>query len=183
MVREVIVANTYQLKSVGVPGKKTDKIDAAKLAEKLKAQVVSGVQQIVPVTIPPNEIRDPHALFATYRTLRKEIGQTKNRVHSILKENLYLFTKEFIFGKKNRKEIRVISEDEVLSFQINLLMDSLERLEETFEQVVEWKGTPRIPPPSHYTAALSDYAVIPLSLGISAFSPQDKCKNCPFCGS
>jgi hypothetical protein len=29
-----IVVNTYQLKSVGVPGKKTDKLDAAKLAEK-----------------------------------------------------------------------------------------------------------------------------------------------------
>jgi hypothetical protein len=42
MVGEVVVANTCQLKSVGVPGKKTDKIDAAKLAEKLKAQAVSG---------------------------------------------------------------------------------------------------------------------------------------------
>jgi transposase len=137
MVREVIVANTYQLKSVGVPGKKTDKLDAAKLAEKLKAQVVSGVKQIVPVTIPPKEIRDLRALFATYRTLRKEIGQTKNRIHSLLKENLYPFTKEFIFGKKSRKEIRLISEDEILTFQINLLMDSLERLEETFEKVVD----------------------------------------------
>jgi len=58
LVQQVIVANTYQLKSVGIPGKKTDKLDAAKLAEKLKAQVVSGVQQIVPVTVPPKEIRD-----------------------------------------------------------------------------------------------------------------------------
>jgi transposase len=126
LVKEVIVANTYQLKSVGVPGKKTDKIDAAKLAEKLKAQVISGVQQIVPVTIPPKEIRDLRALFATYRTLRKEIGRTKNRIHSLLKENLYPFTKEYIFGKKTRKQIRAISSDAVLSFQINLLMDAPE---------------------------------------------------------
>jgi transposase len=40
LVKEVIVANTYQLKSVGIAGKKTDKLDAAKLAEKLKAQVI-----------------------------------------------------------------------------------------------------------------------------------------------
>jgi transposase len=86
LVREVIVANTYQLKSVGVPGKKTDKLDAARLAEKLKAQVVSGVQQIVPVTVPPKEIRDLRALFASYRTLRKEIGRTKNRIHSFLED-------------------------------------------------------------------------------------------------
>jgi transposase len=137
MVKEVIVANTYQLKSVGVPGKKTDKIDAAKLADKLKAQVVSGVQQIVPVTVPPREIRDLRALFATYRTLRKEIGRTKNRIHSLLKENLYPFTKEYIFGKKSRKAIRKISQDGILTFQINLLMDILEKLEESFECLVE----------------------------------------------
>jgi len=136
LVKEVIIANTYQLKSVGIPGKKTDKIDALKLAGKLKAQVISGVQQIVPVTIPSKEIRDLRALFATYRSLRKEIGQVKNRIHSLLKENLYPFTKEYIFGKKTRIEIRKISSDYLLTFQINLLMDTLERLEEAFEKLV-----------------------------------------------
>ena len=136
LVKDVIVANTYQLKSVGIPGKKTDKLDAAKLAEKLKAQVVSNVQQIIPVTIPPKEIRDLRALFASYRILRKEIGCTKNRIHSLLKENLYPFTKEYIFGKKTRKGIRNISPDYILSFQINMFMDTLEYLEETFEKLV-----------------------------------------------
>ena len=136
LVKEVIVANTYQLKSVGIPGKKTDKLDAFKLAEKLKAQAVSGVQQIVPVIAPPKEIRDIRALFATYGTLRKEIGRTKNRIHSLLKENLYPFTKEYIFGKKTRKEIRGITGYTVLSFQINLLMDTLEHLEEAFDKLV-----------------------------------------------
>ena len=136
LVKEVIVANTYQLKSVGIPEKKTDKLDAFKLAEKLKAQAVSGVQQIVPVIIPPKEIRDIRALFATYGTLRKEIGRTKNRIHSLLKENLYPFTKEYIFGKKTRKAIRDISSDAVLAFQINMLMDTLEHLEETFDKLI-----------------------------------------------
>lgn len=136
LVKDVIVANTYQLKSIGIPGKKTDKLDASKLAEKLKVQVISGVQQIVPVTVPPKEIRDLRALFATYRTLRKEIGQTKNRIHSLLKENLYPYTKEYIFGKKTRRVIRNITTDYILMFQINLLMDSLEHLEETFEKLV-----------------------------------------------
>jgi transposase len=136
LVKEVIVANTYQLKSIGISGKKTDKLDAVKLSERLKTQIISGVQQIVPVTIPPKEIRDLRALFATYRTLRKEIGRTKNRIHSLLKENLYPYTKEYIFGVKARKEIRIISDDVILSFQINLLMDTLEHVEETFEKLV-----------------------------------------------
>ena len=136
MVREVIIANTYQLKSIGIPGKKTDKLDAAKLAEKLKVQIISGVQQIIPVTILSKEIRDLRALFASYRILRKEIGATKNRIHSLLKENLYPFTKEYIFGKKTRKEIRKITTDSVLLFQINMFMDTLEQLEETFENLI-----------------------------------------------
>ena len=135
LVKEIIVANTFQLKSIGIATKKTDKIDAVKLAEKLKVQIVSDVQQIAPVTIPPKEIRDLRALFATYRILRKEIVITKNRIHSLLKENLYPFTKEYIFGKKTRKEIRNISCDHVLSFQINLLMDSLENLEEKIDNL------------------------------------------------
>jgi len=135
-IKKVIVANTYQLKSVGIPGKKTDKLDASKLAEKLKAEVISGVQQIVPVTIPPKEIRDLRALFATYRILRKEICCTKNRIHSLLKENLYPFTKEYIFGKKTRLAIRKITKDYLLSFQINLFMDTLEQLEASFDKLV-----------------------------------------------
>jgi transposase len=137
LVRETLVANTYQLKSVGIPKKKTDKIDAVKLAEKLKTQVISGVSRIVPVTVPPKETRSLRSLFATYRTLRKEIGRTKNRIHSLLKENLYPFTKEYIFGKKSRETVRGIGEDPVLRFQINLLMDTLEQLEGTFEKLVD----------------------------------------------
>ena len=137
LVKEIIVANTFQLKSIGIAAKKTDKIDAVKLAEKLKVQIVSGVQQIVPVTVPPKEIRDLRALFATYRILRKEIGITKNRIHSLLKENLFPFTKEYIFGKKARIEIRNISNDIVLSFQINTLMDTLEYMEKKFDGLVD----------------------------------------------
>jgi transposase len=131
----VIVANTYQLKTISITDKKTDKIDAEKLARMLKLQFLGGEQLITPVTIPPKEIQDLRALFATYRTLRKQVGQTKNRIHSLLKENLFPFTKEYIFGKKTRKTIRVISQDPVLSFQINLLMDTLEQHEEAFDRL------------------------------------------------
>jgi hypothetical protein len=57
LVKEIIVANTYQLKSAGLPGKKTGKLDAYKPAEKLKTQAVSGVRQIIPAAIPPKKYR------------------------------------------------------------------------------------------------------------------------------
>jgi transposase len=134
-VGKVIIANTYQLKEAGPKQKKTDKIDAFKLAQKLKAELMSGVQQIKPVYIPPKEYQSLRALFASYRILRKEITITKNRIHSLLKENLYPFTKEYIFGKKSREEIRHIADDEILSFQINLFMDALEGLEAKFDEL------------------------------------------------
>jgi transposase len=50
-----------------------------------------------------------------------------------LKERLYGFTQEEIFGRKSRERIREIPADPVLRFQINQLMDRLERDEADVE--------------------------------------------------
>jgi hypothetical protein len=52
---------------------------------------------------PPKEVRDLRALFSTYRLSRKRTTRTKNRIHPLLKENLYGFTREEIFGKASRR--------------------------------------------------------------------------------
>ncbi|MDR1248892.1 MAG: hypothetical protein LBK63_06280 [Treponema sp.] len=57
----------------------------------LKLRFLGGERLIVPVTAPTKEISDVRALFATYRIIRKQIAQTKNRIHSLLKENLFPF--------------------------------------------------------------------------------------------
>jgi transposase len=137
-VKEVIVANTFQLKQISFTNKKTDNVDAYKLARILKGQMMSGEQQISPVVVPPQHIQDLRALFTTYRLLRKQVGATKNRIHSLLKQNLKPFTKEYIFGKKTRKEIRSLCEDmPALHFQLNFLFDHLEHLE---KQVLTMKN-------------------------------------------
>ena len=126
-VREVIIANTYELKQVSLARCKTDKIDADKLCRILKAQTLSGERLVVPVTLPPPEIQDLRSLFSTYRLYQKQNVQLKNRVHSLLKEQLHGFTKEEIFDKKSRKQIREISCGTVMHFQVNQLLDRLER--------------------------------------------------------
>jgi transposase len=45
----------------------------------------------------------------------------------LLKERLYGFTQEAIFGKGSREKIRALSEDPVMRFQLQQLMDRLER--------------------------------------------------------
>lgn len=137
-VKEVIVANTYELKTISFTNKKTDKVDAYKLARIIKSQVLSGEEQIHPVVVPPQKIQDLRALFTTYRLERKQVNAIKNRIHSLLKQNLYPFTKEYIFGKKSRKYIRSLCKDAPsLHFQLNLLLDQLEVLEETIKKLKE----------------------------------------------
>lgn len=137
LVAEVVIANTYKLKLISVTNKKTDKVDAEKLARILKMQVLSGEQQISPVLIPPKVVQDLRALFSTYTLIRKQITATKNRIHSLLKQNLFPFTKEYIFGKKTRPSIRSISEDPVLTLQLGLLFDLLESLEKKADEFAD----------------------------------------------
>jgi hypothetical protein len=75
LVKEVIVANT-------------DKIDADILCRTLKMQVLSGVETISPVTIPPVEIQELRAFFTTYRLFKKQTTQTKNRIHCLRRRHV-----------------------------------------------------------------------------------------------
>jgi transposase len=136
-VQEVIIGNTYRLKQISLARNNTDKIDADKLCRALKAQVLSGVQQVVPVSLPPPEIQELRSLYSTYRLYRKQNTQLKNRIHSVLKERLYGFTQEEIFDKKSREKVRELSDNPVVKFQINQLMDRLERDEGDVEVLKE----------------------------------------------
>lgn len=137
LVADVVIANTNKLKIISFTDKKTDRIDAEKLARIIKAQVISGKEQVHSVAIPPKAIQDLRALFTTYRLLTKEITITKNRIHSLLKQNLYQLSRAEVFNKKSRGAIRRISNDAVFSFQINLLFNSLENLESEFSKLGE----------------------------------------------
>jgi transposase len=136
-VKAVVIANTYELKQISLARCNTDKIDADKLCRIIKMQALTGEQLVSPVTIPPKDISDLRGLFSTYRLYQKQNTQLKNRIHSLLKEQLYGFTQEEIFDKKSRVKIRELSEEAVLKFQINQLMDRLERDEGDVEELKE----------------------------------------------
>lgn len=129
LVKEVIIANTYELKQISMARKNTDKIDADTLCRILKMQALSGEMTIPPVTIPPEDIQELRGMFSTYRLYKKQTTQIKNRIHSLLKEKLYGFTQEEIFDKKSRNKIREIERGRVLSFHLNELFEVLEYLE------------------------------------------------------
>ena len=145
MVKEVIVANTYELKQISLARKNTDKVDADILCRILKMQVLSGEQTISPVVVPSVKIQELRGLFTTYRLYKKQTTQIKNRIHSLLKEKLYGFTQEEIFGKKDREKIRGLERKTAMSFQINELLDHLEDTEvriQRLEDEIKWRAEP-----------------------------------------
>jgi len=133
LVKEVIVANTYELKQISLARVNTDKIDANILSRIIKMQVLGREHAVSPVVVPPVEIQELRGLFTTYRLYRKQTTQIKNRIHSLLKEKLYGFTQEEIFDRKSREKIRNRENGSALSFQLNELFDLLEFTEARIE--------------------------------------------------
>ena len=143
-VKSVYVANTHKLKLISLVKKKTDKIDAEKLAIFLKMQIQSGEELIKPVYIPDETIQNLRSLFTDYRLLRRQTGMIKNRIHSILKQNLKPFTKDYIFGKSHRIIIKNLELNEIAQSQIISLFEDLEYLESklaSLEKVIKVVGS------------------------------------------
>jgi transposase len=133
--KEVYVANTHKLKLISLVKKKTDRIDAEKLAIFLKMQITSGEQIIDPVHVPERLLQNLRSLFTTYKLIRKHIASIKNRIHSIYKQELYPFTKEYIFGKKSRIQLKGININPATDFQLDLLFNDLKNKEECIENL------------------------------------------------
>jgi len=133
--QKVIIANTHKLKLISLVKKKTDKIDAEKLAIVLKMQLKSNQKMFEPVHLPNGLIRKLRSLFTTYRLYRKHITSIKNRIHSIYKQELMPFAKEYIFGKKTKTLLREININPAADFQLDLLFNELEVLEISVKKV------------------------------------------------
>jgi transposase len=151
-VKEVIIANTYELKQISMARTNTDKIDADKLCRIIKMQVLSGERLVSPVTLAPKEIQDLRALFTSYRLLKKQRVQLKNRIHRtkgppLLKEQLHGFTQEEIFTGKGRAQIHAVVQDTVLKYQVELFFEMLDRLDvdiESLKKQVQLTASPFI---------------------------------------
>lgn len=135
---QVIIANTHKLKLISLVKKKTDKIDAEKLAIVLKMQLKSNQKMFEPVHMPNGLIRKLRSLFTTYRLYRKQITSIKNRIHSIYKQELMPFTKEYIFGKKTKAILRQVNINPQADFQIDILFNELEALEVSIKKITHY---------------------------------------------
>lgn len=65
------------------------------------------------------------SLFPSYLLVKKEITATKNRIHSLLKQGLLPFTKEYIFGGSSFSTQTLASSDHAAARSLQLYIAGL----------------------------------------------------------
>lgn len=120
------VVNPYKLKLISMVNKKTDRIDAEKLAMFMKSHIMGGEELIEPVYVPSQSIRTLRSLFATYSNIKAQIVQTKNRVHALLKQHMVIIKPSTIDSAIGRKRLLARCADEAtLAMQLPILLEYL----------------------------------------------------------
>jgi transposase len=112
--------------------KKTDKVDAEKLAMFLKTHILGGEELIEPVFVPDQTIRNLRSLFVTYKNIQGQVVMTKNRIHALLKQNMILIKTSDMTSKIGRERIKQRCADNLdIRFQIQILFETLDAHEKT----------------------------------------------------
>ena len=133
-VKKVVVIDPYQFRQDMDRGKKTDKIDAQKLAKEGKYHVETGGDFLPEVYIVERNVRTLRSLFTTYTLLSKEITMVRNRIYSLFKENLKPYTRRAIFGVL-RHDLDASGLAEEYKVQVQVLFEILDHLLERREAI------------------------------------------------
>lgn len=135
-VAEVIVGDSHKLKNISLTNKKTDKVDAEKLAISIKLQIKGGEELISKVYVPEQEIQELRSLFTTYEQFKKNIVEVKNHIHSLCYQNLIVLPPGKL-AKRMISHIQSLDLPKTLSFQLNLHIEELLGLEEKQTRIEE----------------------------------------------
>lgn len=137
-VKEVYVVDPYKFSIISNSRKKTDKIDAIKLAKKLKYYVCydKSSDEFPIIYVPSKEVSELRSMFVTYEMLKKQACMTKNRIRSLFRQNgIFGFSKENLSYNHIQDRIRSLPVSEVFSVQINILLSTLNSLENEKENI------------------------------------------------
>jgi len=95
-VKDVIVIHPNEFRRMYLSGKKTDSVDAKKLADRLKVHIEDGDAQddFPSVWIPPATIRELRELFSCLQLLKTQINMQKNKLRSILRLHLNVHARD-----------------------------------------------------------------------------------------
>ena len=136
-VKEVLIVNPFEFKIISKTNKKTDKVDSKKLAKMLKYHVESDSSFLPLVYVPSKDIRELRSLFTTYDIFKKQRTAIKNRIRSILRENLKVQKDQYIYGPRKRNKVLSLSIGTIYQWQLNQLYIQLDSIAENLKKTKE----------------------------------------------
>ena len=144
-VKEVYIVNPKKMRIISDTSKKTDKVDAVKLRKLLKYHVENDNEFLPMVYVPEEEIRELRGLFTTYKLYKKQIGQMKNRIHSLIKQSLNGYRYK---GREIGEELieEVMNDEKVKRIyreQIKVIYETVKIMEEKVKEIkgnILWTG-------------------------------------------
>lgn len=140
LVKECYVLDPFKLSIIYRATKKTDSVDALKIAHKLKYHVLydqSGIE-FPSIFVPSKEVQELRSLLSTYEILKKEMVMTKNRIRSILTQNGFFGLKsKDISLKKHQDEISDLPLSSTVHEHLGILFQQLDVQENSIKKIRE----------------------------------------------
>ena len=136
-VKDCFVLDPYALSNIYNAQKKTDVVDAIKIAHRLKCHILYDDSSLhfPSIFIPDHTIRELRSLLTTYDTLKCELVMAKNRIRSILTQNGFTGLKsKDLCRLKHQETIMALPLQDGTLAQLRILFNLLRCLESGIEQ-------------------------------------------------
>ena len=127
----VVLANPYKTRVIAESKIKNDKVDAAILADLLRAGLVASSY------VAEKEVRELKELIRYRHTIKGQTTAIKNRIHSILNKHDMTFEGTDLFGKKGKAWLKTIIPQlkKVDAFVLKEELAHLDHFSETLDKI------------------------------------------------
>jgi transposase len=142
-VAKVRLVNPMQFKVISVSAKKTDKRDAALLAQYLS-------QGLLPEVRPSTPQRDQiKSLLATREQLVKTRTALKNKVHGVLAAHGLKRAGQNVDSEQGQERLLSLATDEAIRFELEILIEEIRHLSQAIAKVNKQLSNPQYKLPGH----------------------------------
>jgi transposase len=130
------VINPLEFSELYCTGKKTDKIDAKKLANRIKTHIEDNDPEdgFPEIYIPDKDVQNMRSLFTSYKNTNKQIVAARNRIKGFFRSK-FLRVKDVEITKDLERLFQLVKANEYEIMQINLLSDQLNLFKHQKEQI------------------------------------------------
>ena len=138
-VKKLIVIHPNGFRRMYLSGKKTDSVDAKKLADRLKAHIEDDDTEddFPSVWIPPAAIRELREMFSMLRLLKTQINMQKNKIRSIFRQYLIVLGASVDIKSINPEEFKLPQSSQWMVMRLQHLLRSTLLMKKELEERIK----------------------------------------------